>query len=199
MFMGPLDKSKPWSTKGLQGCYRFTQKIWKLYTETDKMSDKTPSKETLRILHQSIKKVTKDLDSLDFNTAVSQMMIFVNHMLMQQHYNYDVLHKLLIILNPFAPHITEELNEINYQDNYVPISEKNWPEFDETLIASDSVTIAVQINGKTRGTIDTKVGAKEDLIFDKIINSPKYEKYINSKKIIKNIYIPNKIFNIVVK
>ena len=90
MFMGPLDKSKPWSTKGLQGCYRFTQKLWKLYTENDKMSDEPPSKETLRILHQTIKKVTNDLDTLSFNTAVSQMMIFVNHMLVQEEYNSDV-------------------------------------------------------------------------------------------------------------
>jgi len=196
MFMGPLDKSKPWSTKGLQGCYRFTQKIWKLYTETDKMSDKTPSKETLRILHQSIKKVTKDLDSLDFNTAVSQMMIFVNHMLMQQHYNYDVLHKFLIILNPFAPHITEELNEINYQDNYVPISEKNWPEFDESLIVSDSVTIAVQINGKTRGTIDIEIDAKEDLIFDMVMLDKNLNKYLVDSVIDRKIYIQNRILNI---
>ena len=84
MFMGPLDKSKPWSTKGLQGCYRFTQKIWRLFTgDSLKIVDNEPSKETLRVLHQTIKKVTKDLENLDFNTAVSQMMIFVNHMLNQ--------------------------------------------------------------------------------------------------------------------
>ena len=111
MFMGPLDKSKPWNTKGLQGCYRFVQKIWRVYTEDEsKIVDIKPSKETLRILHQTIKKVTKDLDSLDFNTAVSQMMIFVNHMLTQDTYNSEVLNKFLIILNPFAPHLSEELN-----------------------------------------------------------------------------------------
>ena len=143
--------------------------------------------------------MTNDLDSLDFNTAVSQMMIFINHMLSQQLYNYDVLHTFLILLNPFAPHISEELNEINYQDDYVPISEKSWPKFDESLIISDSVTIAVQINGKTRGTIDIEIDTKKDLIFDLIISNPKYGKYINSKKIVKNIYIPNKIFNLVVK
>ena len=113
MFMGPLEKSKPWSTKGLQGCYRFVQKIWRLYSEDEsKIINNKASKESIMILHQTIKKVTDDLETLNFNTAVSQMMIFVNHMLNQESYNKDVLHTFLIILNPFAPHLLKSLMKL---------------------------------------------------------------------------------------
>ena len=199
MFMGPLDKSKPWSTKGLQGCYRFTQKIWKLYTEDkNKIVDDFPSKETLRILHQTIKKVTVDLDNLSFNTAVSQMMIFVNHMLSQENYNKEVLHTFLIILNPFSPHIAEELNEAIFKEDYSPISEKPWPDFDDTLIVSDSMTIAVQINGKTRGTIEVESGLDKENIFNNIKENEKFIKYLKNRDIIKKIYVPNRLVNFVI-
>jgi len=199
MFMGPLDKSKPWNTKGLQGCYRFTQKIWKLYTEDkDKIGDDPTSKETLRILHQTIKKVTKDLDSLDFNTAVSQMMIFVNYMLTQDTYNSDVLHKFLIILNPFAPHLSEELNEMTFKDDYLPISEKKWPEYDESLIVSDSITIAVQINGKTRGAIEVDAKIEKEDIFNIVVDNDKFSKYLENVNIVKKIYVPKRLVNFVI-
>ena len=200
MFMGPLDKSKPWNTKGLQGCYRFSQKIWRLYTEDDsKIVSDDPSKETLRILHQTIKKVTRDLEKLDFNTAVSQMMIFVNHMLNQDYYNKDVLHYFLIILNPFAPHLSEELNEVLFKDNYSPIHDKKWPEFDESLMVSDSMTIAVQIDGKTRGTVEVEANTDKEEIFNFIIDNDKFSKYLNGSNIIKKIYVPNRLVNLVIK
>jgi leucyl-tRNA synthetase len=199
MFMGPLDKSKPWSTKGLKGCYRFVQKIWRLYTaDESKIVDDKPSKETVKILHQTIKKVTQDLDNLNFNTAVSQMMIFVNHMLSQENYNREVLHNFLIILNPFSPHLSEELNEKIFNDDYIPITEKSWPEYEELLIVSDSITIAVQINGKTRGTIDIEIDTKEDLIFNMILNDEKLKKYIVGMDIIRKIYVPNRLINILI-
>jgi len=199
MFMGPLDKSKPWSTKGLQGCFRFTKKIWRLFTEDKtKIMNAAPSKETVRILHQTIKKVTIDLDNLSFNTSVSQMMIFVNHMLSQDHYNKDVLHSFLIILNPFAPHLSEELNEYIFKENYMPISEKIWPDYDESLIVSDSITIAVQINGKIRGTIDVDADSGKEDIISMIIDNDKFTKYLENMNIIKKIYIPNRLVNFVI-
>ena len=199
MFMGPLDKSKPWSTKGLQGCYRFVQKIWKLYTKDEtKIVDKNPSKETTMILHQTIKKVTKDLESLSFNTAVSQMMIFVNHMLGQDYYNKDVLDSFLIILNPFAPHLSEELNEMISSKDYCPLSEKKWPEYDNSLTISDSITIAVQINGKTRGTINVDTSTKKEDIFNIIIENNKFSKYLDNINIIKKIYVPKRLVNFVI-
>ena len=125
MFMGPLDKSKPWNTKGLQGSYRFIQKVWKIFIENrEKLNDDEPSKETLRHLHQTIKKVTEDLNTLNFNTAVSQMMIFVNHILTLENYNNEVLRQFLILLNPFAPHISEEIFEILKFNVNGPISDQ---------------------------------------------------------------------------
>jgi len=199
MFMGPLDKSKPWSTKGLQGCYRFTKKIWRLFTDDKtKIVDDKPAQETLRKLHQTIKKVTVDLDNLSFNTAVSQMMIFVNHMIGQDYYNKKVLDSFLIILNPFAPHLSEELNELMFRDDYAPLSDKEWPQFDETLIVSESITIVVQINGKTRGTIDVDANTREEDIFNMILENDKFTKYLDNMNIIKKIYVPSRLVNFVI-
>ena len=152
MFMGPLDKSKPWNTKGLQGSYRFIQKVWKIFIENrEKLNDDEPSKETLRQLHQTIKKVTEDLNTLNFNTAVSQMMIFVNHILTLENYNNEVLRQFLILLNPFAPHISEEIFEILKYNINGYISDQSWPKYDENYLMPMTMNIAVQINGKTRG------------------------------------------------
>jgi len=199
MFMGPLDKSKPWSTKGLQGCYRFVQKIWRLYTEDEsKIVNNEGSKESIMILHQTIKKVTNDLDALNFNTAVSQMMIFVNHMLNQETYNEEILHTFLIILNPFAPHLSEELNTMIFKNDYCPISDKSWPNYDETLIVADTMTIVVQINGKTRGTIEVDTISEKEDIYNIIIDNDKFSKYLENGNIIKKIYIPNRLVNFVI-
>ena len=199
MFMGPLDKSKPWSTKGLQGCYRFIKKIWRLYTEDNsKITNDEPSKETIRLLHQTIKKTTTDLDNLSFNTAVSQMMIFINHMLAQENYNKDILQCFLIILNPFAPHLSEELNEMIFVENYVTLADREWPKYDEKLIVSDSITIAVQINGKTRGTIEVDASSQKEDIFIMIIENDKFSKYLDNINIIKKIYVPNRLVNFVI-
>ena len=138
------------------------------------------------------------MDTLNFNTAVSQMMIFVNHMLTQDTYSSEVLNKFLIILNPFAPHLSEELNEMVFKNDYLPLTKKKWPDYDETLIASDSITIAVQINGKTRGTIDIEIDTKEDLIFNMILNDEKLKKYIVGMDIIRKIYVPNRLINILI-
>ena len=199
MFMGPLDKSKPWSTKGLQGCYRFTKKIWRLFTEDKtKIVNDEPSKETLRIMHQTIKKVTADLDNLSFNTAVSQMMIFVNHMIVQDYYNKELLHSFLIILNPFAPHLSEQLNEMIFKEDYVLLSDREWPDYDEKYILLDTITIVVQINGKKRGTVDIEIDTKEALILEMIFNDENLNKYIIGKEIIRKIYIPNRLINILI-
>jgi len=119
-------------------------------------------------------------------------------MLTQKIYNSDVLHKFLIILNPFAPHISEELNEKIFIDDYSPISDKKWPKFDDNLIVMDVITIAVQINGKTRGTIDIDVDLEKEMILHKIIEDDKFGKYFNNKDIKKEIYVPNRLVNFVI-
>ena len=150
------------------------------------------------ILHQTIKKVTDDLDTLNFNTAVSQMMIFVNHMLSQETYNEDILHTFLIILNPFAPHLSEELNEMIFKNDYCPISDKSWPNYDETLIVADTMTIVVQINGKTRGTIEVDTISEKEDIYNIIIDNDNFSNYLENGNIIKKIYIPNRLVNFVI-
>ena len=200
MFMGPLDKSKPWNTKGLQGSYRFIQKVWRLCIDNkSKINDTESSEETLRLFHQTIKKVTDDLDKLSFNTAVSQMMIFTNHMLGLEDVNIKVLEQFLIILNPFAPHITEEIHEKLFFDLNKPISSKSWPVYDEKLILSQELTIAVQVNGKTKGSIIVNSNATEKEIYSAITSKSEFSKYFNNRQIFKKIFVPNRLVNFVIK
>ena len=195
MFMGPLDKSKPWNTKGLQGCYRFLQKVWRLFHDKDiKIKENCASEETTRLLNKTIKKSTDDLDALRFNTVVSQLMIFVNHLTDLEVLDKHVLHQFLILLNPFAPHISEELNE---ELGYEALYNMNWPTHDENLIKEKTVTIAVQFKGKTRGTIDMPLDISESEALESVKKTTFGEKYLNQDEIIKIIYIPNKIINII--
>jgi leucyl-tRNA synthetase len=201
MFMGPLDKSKPWNTKGLQGCHRFLKKVWRIYTENpEKIKESCANDETTRILHQTIKKVTEDLDNLNFNTAISQMMIFINHMQVQDQYDPEILKTFLILLNPFAPHVSEELNNLLSIDSGKLLLDLNWPKYDDSLIIADTITIAVQINGKTRGTIeiDSNITDKKN-IFDIVQNNKRLMKYFLNNKISKEIYIPNRLINYLIE
>jgi leucyl-tRNA synthetase len=197
MFMGPLEKSKPWNTKGLQGCYRFLQKVWKLFhSENTKILEDCSDDETKKILHQSIKKASDDLDGLRFNTVVSQLMILTNHLSTLDVLDKDVLHQFLILLNPFAPHLSEELNEIL---GYEPITSTMWPEYDEKLIIDEMITIAVQFNGKTRGTINVAPDTNEKDAMQVVEDTAFGKKYLTLGEVIKVVYIPNKIINIITK
>ena len=195
MFMGPLDKSKPWSTKGLQGCYRFLQKVWRLINNEEvAIKENCSNEETKRLLHQSIKKASDDLDGLRFNTVVSQLMILTNHLSTLDILDKDVLRQFLILLNPFAPHLSEELNE---RLGYQPISSSQWPEYDEKLIIDEKITIAVQFKGKTRGTIKVAPDTNEKDAMQVVEDTAFGKKYLSLGKIIKVVYIPNKIINII--
>ncbi len=197
MFMGPLDKSKPWNTKGLQGCNRFLNKLWNLYNSKDKsfkkncVDDKTKS-----LFHITIKKVTEDLNNLRFNTAVSQLMIFTNHLSSLKVLDKEVLERFLIILNPFAPHITEELNQ-NFGND--PITTMNWPTFSEKYIVQEKVTVAIQFNGKTRGKLELAPGISQERTMEYLKKSVFGKKYLSTGKIVKIIHIPDKILNVVIK
>ena len=147
----------------------------------------------------TIKKVTEDLNALSFNTAVSQMMIFVNHALSLEHYNGDLLKKFLIILNPFAPHISEEIFELlNFNING-PISDQSWPQYEEKYLLVNTMNIAVQINGKTRGIMELDVGSNKGTIIKKILSNDNFQKYFVNGNIIKEIYVPNRLVNFVIK
>ena len=197
MFMGPLDKSKPWSTSGLQGCYRFIQKVWKLFTvDPSKIQENCANEETIKLLHQTVKKVTEDLSDLRFNTSVSQLMIFVNHLTKLEKLDKSVLHQFLLILNPFAPHLSEELNEML---GFEPLSNTAWPEYDSNLIIEEKITIAVQFNGKRRGQIEIEKDLDKEQVIEQIKYDNSFDKYFLEMDIIKEIYVENRLVNFVVK
>ena len=143
--------------------------------------------------------VTLDINNLYFNTAISQMMIFINHLQDQTEYDMQTLKTFLILLNPFAPHISEELNEYIFKNQVNQISTLSWPTYDETLTISDSITIAVQINGKTRGSISIPKSYTQVKIEQNIINDEKFDKYFSEKEKVKVIYIPGRIINYILK
>ncbi len=197
MFMGPLEKSKPWNTKGLQGCYRFINKVWRVCIEnSDKISDKEIDLKTEKILHKTIKKVTDDLNNLRFNTVVSHLMIFVNHLQTLDHISKDTIRTFLILMNPLAPHITEEINETLGYDR---IASSSWPTYNSKLIEEEKQTIAVQFNGKTRGTIVIDSDLSEIEISDLIKKDKKLSKYLNGFMVIKLILVPKRLINFVLK
>ena len=195
--MGPLDKSKPWSTKGLHGCHRFLKKVWRLINDNDfKIKDNCSSNETNVLLHKTIKKITEDLNELRFNTAVSQLMIFTNHLNALKELDRTILHQFLILLNPFAPHISEELNQ---EIGFNHITSLDWPVYDESLVIDEKITIAVQFNGKKRGTLEVISGLVENEIMELLRSSSFGDKYLSQGQIIKVINIPDKIINVIIK
>ncbi|MBL7014295.1 MAG: leucine--tRNA ligase [Candidatus Marinimicrobia bacterium] len=199
MFMGPLDKAKPWSTTGLQGCNRFLQKIWKLYIKHGNGDSKTLDDSKTEILfHQTIKKVTDDLQVLHFNTAISQLMILTNHLITLESISGSLLDQLLVILNPFAPHITEEINEM--RGNQTVITELAWPQWDENKIQDNETNIPVQINGKVRVNISVNLQSEsKEGILNKAKNTDRIVELVEGKTIVKEIYVPGRIINLVVK
>ncbi|MDD9879294.1 MAG: leucine--tRNA ligase [Candidatus Marinimicrobia bacterium] len=202
MFMGPLDKAKPWSTTGLQGCARFINKLWNIFFDEDgkllsKINDETADRETLRALHQMIKKVSDNLEQLHFNTCVSEFMIFTNHLQSQNSINKDVLKTFVVCINPFMPHLAEELWASLGESKQ--LSYENWPFYEKSLLESDTITIAVQVNGKRRTEINVSTNAEEDEVVEKAKSSEKAATFIEGKEIVKEIYVKGRIVNIVVK
>lgn len=197
MFMGPLDKAKPWNTKGLQGCFRFVKRIWDIYNNQKTSIIDVEHEDTLKLLHQTIRKVTEDIDNMRFNTAISQMMVFSNHLIKKRAVSQNTLHIFLLLLNPFVPHMTEELYE--RMEGMDTLSFISWPDFDKDLAREDTITIAIQVNGKLRSTIDVEAGiSREDLIAS-AKNDQRIAAYLKKGDIIKEIMVPGKLVNFVVK
>ena len=202
MFMGPLDKGKPWSTSGLQGCSRFIKKLWSILVDNEgdisrHIDDSAADKKTNQMLHQMIKKVSDNLDKLHFNTCVSEFMIFTNHIQKLDKINRESIRSFIIILNPFIPHFAQELwkligetTELSYED---------WPKYDHTLIINDEITIAIQINGKRRSEISISKDESESSVLDKAKSDDKISAFIGKMEVVKSIYVKEKIVNLVVK
>ncbi len=202
MFMGPLDKSKPWQTKGLQGCSRFLNKLWSLIIENDenlspKIQDIPIPDKVNQKLHRLIKRVTDDLESLNFNTAVSEFMIFTNYLQTLELISREAIRIFIILLNPFVPHFSEEIwQRLNESDS---LSYSPWPEYTEKYLKEESITMAIQINGKRRGEISCHAETSNKDVIKLAINSNKISKYLEGKEIIKKIIVPGRIVNLVVK
>ncbi|GGK18275.1 leucine--tRNA ligase [Caldalkalibacillus thermarum] len=200
MFMGPLEASKPWSTDGLEGAHRFLNRVWRLVmtedgTLADNIQDVEGSEAFQRIWHQTIKKVTEDIEGLRFNTAISQLMVFVN-----EAYKQDVLPKRAIedfvkLLSPIAPHICEEMwQALGHQET---LAYEPWPTYDESLLVEDSVEIVIQIMGKIKARMEVPVDLSKEELELKALEHEKIKDELEGKTIRKVIVVPNKLVNIV--
>ena len=194
MFMGDYKEDVPWSTESLKGCKRFIDKVIRL---KDTLNDNVGfTKDLEKIQNQTIKKVTYDLDNMAYNTAVSSLMILSNAYQDAKSISKEDYRLLLTLLNPIAPHITEELNE---SIGFSPIVNGTWPVYDEDKTKDTTVTIAVSVNGKVRGKLEVDVDTPSDILQEKAFTLPNVQNFTNGKEIVKVIAIPNKIVNIVVK
>ena len=192
MFMGDYTQDAPWSTDSLRGCKRFIDKVIRL---KDKIADgEGYSKELESTIHKTIKKVQNDLNTMAYNTAVSSLMILANSMDDKKSITKDEYHLLLTLLNPIAPHITEELNEMI---GFKPLCETAWPEYDEAKTIDSEKEIPVQINGKVKATVKITLDEEESSVKAKVLEA--IANQLEGKTIVKEIYVKNKIYNIVVK
>ncbi len=195
MFMGPLEVSKPWATAGLSGVYRFLDRVWRL-TEKE-LSDESPSKELLKTLHKTIKKVSEDTNSLNFNTAISQMMILVNELYKTDTLPRSIWEPFILLLCPYVPHLSEELWQIAGHEPSA--TKQQWPVYDESLTVDDTVEVVVQINGKLRAKFEQAKGLDKETLLKEAMSMERIIELIEGKTIIKTIVVPDKLVNIVVK
>ncbi|MFA5698909.1 MAG: leucine--tRNA ligase [Sphaerochaeta sp.] len=196
MFMGPLEVSKPWATAGLVGIYRFLDRVWRLYTEFE-IVDEEPSDELLRTLHKTIKKVSEDTAHLAFNTAISQMMMLVNELYKGKTIPRIVADTFAKLLGPYVPHLAEEIWE---QLGHEPsLSTVAWPTWDEELTVDATLEVVFQINGKVRSKAAVEKGTTKETLLALAKEDPKIQGWVEGKTIIKEIVVPDKLVNIVVK
>lgn len=205
MFMGPLEATKPWSTKGIEGLNRFLNRVWRLVVDDvsgnlkSNLTEDEPDEKINKLLNKTIKKVTDDIEDGDmkFNTSISSMMIIINELYKSEKINIKVIEKIILLLSPFAPHISEELWQRLGKNNSIQF--ESWPGYDPALVRDNMAVVIFQVNGKIR--------AKKEMIFDeevkimeeKALNDENVKKYVTGKEIVKIITVKNKMVNIVVK
>lgn len=199
MFLGPLEQYKPWNTSGIEGVARFVQKLWRWVHnddgETLSLSDAPAPEAALRLLHQTIEKVTRDIETLNFNTSVSQFMICVNEFSAAKVTNRAFVETFVVLLSPFAPHLAEELwSKLGHKTS---VQKAKWPEADQKFLVADSMRIVVQVNGKLRGQLDAPVSATQDEVIAMALALPDVQKFVDGKEIKKKIYVPKKLVNLV--
>lgn len=200
MFMGPLEVSKPWNTQGLIGINRFLEKIWSISSKP--FTEKEPEGEVRKSLHKTIKKVTEDTETLNFNTAISQMMIFVNEIAKLDTLPESLWRDFIKLLSPYAPHLCEELWEkyLSYKGTaHKSIAYEEWPEFNEEYTKDNDVTIMVSVNGKMRDRFTAPIDTPKEELEKTALSTSGAKKFTEGKEIVKIITVPNKLVNIVVK
>jgi leucyl-tRNA synthetase len=205
MFMGPLEQMKPWSMRGVEGVSRFLARVWRLMMTENQaggwelspgVQDVDLAKAQQKILHATIKKVTEDIESLSFNTAISQMMIFVNAFTAVETVPISAMQPFLVLLNPFAPHLSSEL----WENLKLPgeITAQSWPGYDEKFLVEDEAEIVIQVNGKVRDRMTMSIQASEEEIKNAALELPKIQELTTGKQIRKVVVIPKKLVNIVI-
>ncbi len=205
MFMGPLEATKPWSMRGVEGVYRFLNRVWRLLIDerdtaavrlNDTVQDVEPDRETLRKLHQTIQKVTADLDSMSFNTAIAAMMEFSNHLTKLSVRPRSALQTLVLLLSPFAPHLAEELwHALGHSQS---LAYEPWPKYDPALTKADTIEVPVQVNGKLRGKVTVPADSDQAALQATALADERIRALTEGKQIRKVIVVPGKLVNIVV-
>jgi leucyl-tRNA synthetase len=202
MFMGPLEEMKPWSTRGVEGVYRFLNRVWRLFIREDNSLDLnlhiSPITVNLQtIYHYTIKKIGDDIEDLKFNTAISQMMIFVNEVMKSDARPRQILEPFVLLLSPFAPHIAEELwRRLGHEDT---LAYEQWPQYDPLMLRKSAVEIVVQVNGKVRSRLEVPADTPEKKLEELALADPDVLRHREGKKVVKVIVVKNKLVNLVVK
>jgi leucyl-tRNA synthetase len=208
MFMGPLEQMKPWSMRGVEGVARFLARVWRLMMEENqagewvlsaRVQDVPVDKAQLKVLHATTKKVTDDIESLSFNTAISQMMVFVNALIPRSGTRalpQSAMRTFLVLLNPFAPHLSSELWEKLF-GSAANILDEPWPAHDESLLVEDEVEIVLQVNGRLRDKIRVPIDAPDEQVEQLARTSAKIQEFVAGKAIEKVIVVRNRLVNIV--
>jgi leucyl-tRNA synthetase len=201
MFMGPLEAMKPWSTRGVEGVARFLDRVWRLVVAEDgtlahAIVSETPETDHQRLLHRTIRKVTEDIEGLRFNTAIAQLMVFTNEMTPLTRRSRALIEPFLLLLAPFAPHLAEELwSRLGHRES---LAHGEWPVWDPGLVVDEMVTVAVQVNGKLRATLELPRGSDEATAREAALADDRVRRYLNGGEIKKLVYVPDKLVSLVV-
>ena len=198
MFLGPLEDSKPWSTKGIDGTYRFLKKLWALFFDLDGnviWHNEAPSAESVKTLHKTIKKISDDIDNFSFNTSVAQFMICINELGAQNCRSKEILDQILVLLAPFAPHITEELWSALGNEGF--IADAKWPVYDASKLVESTKLYPISINGKTRTNLEFPLDMSKEEIEKNVLADETVQKWLDGQTPKKIIVVPGRIVNVV--